>query len=363
LSPAHVGEAERDALLRAFDSGWIAPAGPELGAFETELADYVDARSAVALSSGTAALHLALIHCGVEAGDEVVVQSATFAASAFAVVHAGATPIFCDSEESTWCIDPDLLESFLSDRARMGRLPKAVLPVDLYGSCADYERLIPICDKFGVAIVRDAAEALGSQPKCPATTLESIPTAYSFNGNKIMTTSGGGALVGAPAAVDQARYLSTQARQPLPYYQHTDIGFNYRMSNLLAALGRAQLAGLEQKIEDRGRLARRYEELLPMVGWCPQRATVRSNNWLSVALLDPALDPGAVCSALGESKIEARHAWNPMHKQPVFKDCEVIGGAVSEKLFSRGICLPSGTDMTENDQDRVIESFRTAIHA
>jgi len=361
LSPPDVGASERDALISAFDAGWIAPAGPELAAFEAELAMYTGAEAAVALSSGTAALHLSLIVSSVGAGDEVVVQSATFAASAFAVVHAGATPVFIDSDRSTWCLDPDLLDEFLAERARLGNLPKAVLPVDLYGSTANYGRIRSICAQYGVLVVQDAAEALGSEGDDGQAGSLGHLTALSFNGNKIITTSGGGALLGPKDLIERARFLSTQARMPVSHYEHEEIGFNYRMSNLLAALGRAQLAGLEDKISRRAQIFRRYVEAFPTFDWCPFAATPRPNHWLSVALLPENLNPAGVCAELAEVGIEARPAWKPMHQQPVFEGSEMIGDAVADELFERGICLPSGSSMTGEQLDRVIASLQAVI--
>jgi len=365
LSGPHVDETDREAILRAFDGGWIAPVGPELSAFEQELTDYVGAESCVALASGTAALQLGLLDAGVKSGDEVVVQTATFAASAFAVAHIGARPVFCDVDAASWTIDPDLLEGFLAERAKIDRLPKAFMPVDLYGSCADYPRLEAIANSYGVALVEDAAEALGS-----ITTNNRMAgsfgasAALSFNGNKIMTTSGGGALLGSTETVERARYLSTQARVPgVLYYQHDELGYNFRMSNLLAALGRSQLAALEPKIERRHELNSNYRSN-PDFGefeWCPYAHTDRPNHWLTVALLPERLDPQTVCSRLGDEGIEARPWWKPMHCQPVFESAETIEGAVSEQLFARGICLPSGSTLTETDEERVHVALAKAI--
>ncbi len=365
LSGPDVGEQDRRALLRAFDDGWIAPVGPELSHFEEELADYVGAEACVALASGTAALHLALLDAGVGPGDEVVVQSATFAASAFAVVHAGATPIFCDVDADTWALSPDLLAELLAKKAATGKPPKAVMPVDLYGSCADYGLLGPLCEEYGVAIVEDAAEALGSTSGGRMAGSFGHPAALSFNGNKIITTSGGGALLGSAAMVDRARYLATQARAPEVHYEHTDIGFNYRMSNLLAALGRSQLAALEPKIARRAAIHRRYVNHagLAELSWCPFALTERPNHWLNVALLPVGLDPAEVCRRLDGEGIEARPAWKPMHLQPVFAGCEMVGGDTSERLFRRGLCLPSGSALSDGEVDRVTEALSAIVAA
>ncbi len=369
LSFPDVSELEREALIRAFDSGWIAPLGPELNGFEDELRNYVGAQACAGLSSGTAALQLALQLVGVKRGDEVVVQSATFAASAFAAVHAGATPVFCDSATDTWCLDPVALRSFFEARAAVDRLPAAVMPVDLYGFMPDYGALVEVCAEFGVPIVEDAAEALGSvcEDGRHAGTFGELGV-YSFNGNKIMTTSGGGALVGDAERVGKARWLASQARENELWYEHREIGFNFRMSNLLAAIGRAQLSGLEDKVKRRSEINAVYRERLAHLEWAPSGVTERPNNWLSVALLplppdggeatgSTKYDPMALCGALSARNIEARPFWKPMHQQPVFADSEMIGGGVSDDLFRRGICLPSGSAMTESQHEQVIESL------
>ncbi len=359
LSAPHVGAAEREALLRAFDSNWIAPVGPELNGFEDDLKAYTGASACVALSSGTAGLHLALLELGIQPGDEVVVQSFTFAATAFGAVHAGARPVFIDSERSTWGMDPDLLAQFLAERAKVDRLPKAVLPVDLYGSCANYERLEQVCAEYGVPMICDAAEALGSRVGDRSAGTFGHSAVLSFNGNKIMTTSGGGALLGSQDTVDRVRYLSTQARQPVLHYEHTEIGFNYRMSNILAALGRAQLAGLEPKIGRRQEIADFYAERLTDVAWCPHGSTTRPNRWLTVGLLPNGDDPHAICIAMNEQNVEARPAWKPMHLQPVFAENEMIGGEVCEDLYARGICLPSGSVLSDSDLERVVQTMQS----
>jgi len=360
LSAPDVGDAERQALLAAFDSGWIAPVGPDLDAFEIELGDYAGAEAVLALSSGTAALHLALLLSDVGVGDEVVVQSATFAASAFAVAHCGAIPVFCDSEPGSWCLDPDVLQRFLEDRARVDRLPQAVMPVDLYGSTADYAVIGAICDRFGVALVRDAAEALGSIGHDGPPGAPGYMAALSFNGNKIITSSSGGALLGTEDQVARAKYLSTQAREPFTHYEHVEIGYNYRLSNLLAALGRAQLAQLEPKIERRAQIAAHYAEALPSLTWCPYQNTPRPNRWLTVGLMTSG-DPLAICDRMQSDGVQARPAWKPMHQQPVFADREYLDGqGVSDELFARGICFPSGSAMTDADVERVVASFGRA---
>jgi len=361
LSAPDVGIEERAAIVRAFDSGWIAPAGVELEAFENELVAYTGGQASVALSSGTAALHLGLLGAGVEPGDEVVVQSATFAASAFAVVHAGAVPVFLDSDWGTWCLDPLLLEQFLEDRATQDRLPAAVMPVDIYGSCADYAAISAVCQRFEVPMVRDAAESLGSRSTTGRVGEVAVPTAISFNGNKIITASTGGALIADDEIVDRARYLATQARQPLMHYEHTDIGFNYRLSNILAALGRAQLAKIEKKIQRRTEIHTAYRAAFPEIEFCSFQETPRPNHWLTVMLLDKG-DPIEICKQLHAVGVQARPAWKPMHMQPVFARNEYVRGQdVADALFLRGISLPSGSVMSDSDIERVISEVGARI--
>ena len=362
LSQPDVGPAAREALLRAFDSGWIAPLGPEVDSFELELADYVGVEAAVALSSGTAALQLGLLACGVQPGDSVVVQTATFAASAFAVVHSGAVPVFCDVEPATWCMDPALLGSYLEQCHRAGALPAAVMPVDLYGRCPDYRALRDVCDRFSVPIVEDAAEALGSTVQAKSAGSWGRVGALSFNGNKIMTTSGGGALLGPRELISHARYLATQARQPVPHYEHTDIGYNYRMSNLLAALGRAQLSGLREKMTRRRAIHEYYVSELPELEWTSPPSNQTPNSWLSVAMLPSDVQPDLVCQRLDETGIEVRRFWKPMHQQPVFQDSDRIGGSVASRLYERGICLPSSSALTDSNVERVRNAVASTLN-
>ncbi|MEZ5408172.1 MAG: aminotransferase class I/II-fold pyridoxal phosphate-dependent enzyme [Acidimicrobiales bacterium] len=360
LSPPDMSPQEREALLRAFDSGWVAPAGPELDAFEAELAAYVGVEACAAISSGTGALHLALLGAGVQPGDRVVVQTATFAASAFAVTYAGAEPVFCDVSRSTWNIDPERLGAWL-ERQPASAMPAAVMAVDLYGLCPDYAELRRVCDRFAIALVEDAAEALGSIAGGRNAATFGDLSALSFNGNKIVTTSGGGALLGSADAISRAKYLATQARQPVPWYEHDEIGFNYRMSNLLAALGRAQLSRLERGIARRWEIRERYRQAFADFTWLDSATTERPNCWLSAALLPVGVSPIEVCAALATERIEARPLWKPMHAQPVFARSERIGGEVADLMFDRGICLPSGSSLTDEDQTRVIVALAKAL--
>ncbi|MCP4962474.1 MAG: SDR family NAD(P)-dependent oxidoreductase [Actinomycetia bacterium] len=352
LSPPDMTGAERSSLLDAFDSGWIAPTGPSVVEFERHLVDYLDVPAALVLSSGSAGLHLALHLHGIGPGDEVVVQTATFAASAFAVLQTGATPIFCDSDARTGNLDPVLLAEFLSSRERMGRLPAAVVTVDLYGFCADYDTIKPLCESYGIPLIQDAAEALGSLACGRHAGAHGDFGVLSFNGNKIITTGGGGALLGDIDQIEHARKLSTQAREPLPHFEHVERGFNYRMSNLLAAVGVAQMGRLESIIERRSEISAFYRSEIE-VSWFPTGVTDRPNSWLNVAELPDGIAPELVCDALNAHGIEARRAWKPMHQQPVFAGAEQIGGRCSDRLFERGICLPSGATLSDATVERI----------
>ena len=319
------------------------------------------------LSSGTAALHLALLLCDVQPGDDVFVSTFTFAASANAISYCGANPVFIDSERDSWNMSPELLERALSAAKAGGRLPKAVVIVDLYGQCAKYDELIPICRSYGVKVIEDAAEALlATYRGQPAGTFGDFGL-FSFNGNKIMTTSGGGAFVSPDTeSADRARYLSTQARQPAVHYEHTDVGYNYRLSNLLAALGRAQLERLPQmsarRIEINGlyrsALRSRNEiEFMPVLdeaGW---------NGWLTCAVLPDSNIRDRVMAALDEQDIESRPLWKPMHLQPVFREADAFVDGTSQDLFERGLCLPSGSGLSDDDIDRVTHHVLAAITA
>ncbi len=360
LSPPEVGPVERRMLLEAFDSNWIAPLGPDVDAFEAEFAERVGIGHAVALSSGTAALHLALLLLGVGPDDEVLVPSFTFVASANAVRYLGARPVFVDSTASSWNVDPDLVAGELARRAAVGRLPKALVTVDLYGQAADYEPLGALCAEYDLPLVEDAAEALGSTYRGRPTGSFGSMGVFSFNGNKIITTSGGGMLVTEDADLaDHARFLATQARDPAPHYQHSHLGFNYRLSNLLAALGRAQLRGLDAKIARRKRIDERYRETLgrlPGVTFLPHPGYGEPNYWLTCILVDPAefgADRETVRLALEAEDIESRPTWKPLHLQPVYADAPVVGGAVCASIFERGLCLPTGSALTGDDVDRI----------
>ena len=362
LSPPDLTGQEQVMVAAAIDSGWIAPVGPDLKAFEDELSARVDGRSAVGLSSGTAALHLALLTAGVGPGDEVLCSTLTFVATVNAVAQVGATPVLIDSDAETWNLDPELLATELEQRAAIGRLPAAVVTVDLYGQCCDYERIVPVCEAHGIPLIEDAAEALGATYHGRPAGTFGLAAAFSFNGNKIMTTSGGGMLVTADTDVaDRVRYLSTQARQPFPHYEHTETGFNYRLSNLLAAFGRAQLADLDNKVDRCRAINRRYREALadhPGIEFMPEAEGCRSTFWLTCLTIDPAeagIDREAIRLGLEAYNVESRPVWKPMHRQPVFADAPAVISGVSDRLFDHGLCLPSGSGMTEGQLDYVIE--------
>ncbi|MDP3499193.1 MAG: DegT/DnrJ/EryC1/StrS family aminotransferase [Myxococcales bacterium] len=358
-----MGPEERTLLLDAFDSNWIAPLGPHVEAFEKELAARAQLPHAAALSSGTAALHLALQMLGVGPGDDVVVSSLTFAASANPIRYLGARPVFIDSEGETWNMSPDLLEEELEERRRLGRpMPKAVVTVDLYGQCANYTRLEPLCQKYGVPLVEDAAEALGaSWQGRPAGSFGAMGV-FSFNGNKIITTSGGGMLVAREQRyIDMARFLATQARDPAPHYQHSHIGYNYRLSNLLAAVGRGQLRVLDERIAARRKNRELYEAAfmgVEGIRFMPIDARGTCNGWLTVVVIDPKAFGASredIRLALEKENIESRPVWKPMHLQPVFAECPVRGGALSEAIFADGLCLPSGSSLTRPQHERVVQ--------
>ena len=368
LSPPDLGPLDRELLLDAFDSGWAAPLGPHVDAFEREVAAVAGVPYAVALSSGTAGLHLALLALGVGPGDDVLTSTLTFAATANAIAYVGATPVFIDSDAATWTIDPDLLEEEITGRVRAGRRPAAVLAVDLYGQCCDYDRITAICRQHEVPLVEDAAEALGASYRGRPAGAFGECAVFSFNGNKIITTSGGGMLVSHNRAlVERVRHLATQARDAAPHYQHSAIGFNYRLSNLLAAVGRGQLSRLAAKIERRRAIRRAYQAALanrPGIAFLPEAEYGRSNAWLTCLTVDPhqsGTTREAIRLRLDAQNIESRPVWKPMHLQPVFRGCRVRGGAVAGRLFEDGLCLPSGTAMTPDEQARVIETIDECV--
>lgn len=421
LSSPHLGTEEFEFVREAFATNWIAPLGPHVDAFEKEFAALVGSPYAAALSSGTAALHLALKLVGLQRGEEVFCSTLTFSASANPIAYEGGRPVFIDSERASWNMDPARLEEALADRAGKGRLPRAVILVHLYGQSADLDAIAALCAKYGVTLIEDAAEALGatyfgsrrtedggqgtegcgrkpeagvnsdarrqtpdgrSKPEDGGQRLGagSDPYAvrppiapgtvgrlgiYSFNGNKIITTSGGGMLVGAEKAlIEKAKFLATQARDPAPHYQHSEIGYNYRLSNVLAGIGRGQLRVLAERVNARRRNTAYYQQAfadLPGIEFMPEAPWGRSTRWLTCVVVDPAkfgADREKIRLALEAENIEARPVWKPMHLQPVFAGGDHFGGEVAEDLFGRGLCLPSGSNLAEADLARVVEVVR-----
>jgi dTDP-4-amino-4,6-dideoxygalactose transaminase len=363
LSTPHMGNQELEFVKEAFDTNWIAPVGPHVDAFEKEFCQITGAGYAAAVSSGTAAIHLALKLLGVESEDEVFCSTLTFAATANPIVYQGAKPVFIDSD-TNWNMNPDLLREALEYRARIGKLPKAVILVHLYGQSADIEPILKACNQYDVTLIEDAAEALGAtyQGKVPGT-FGRIGI-YSFNGNKIITTSGGGMLVSdEPELVAKARFLATQARDPAPHYQHSEIGFNYRLSNVLAGIGRGQLQVLSERVAARRRNFEVYAAALsklPGVEFMPEANFGTCNRWLTCLTIDPeafGADREEIRLTLATQQIETRPVWKPLHLQPVFAPYESIGGEVAEDLFARGLCLPSGSNLTSEELERVIEAI------
>ncbi len=366
LSPPHMGDQEMGLLREAFESNWIAPLGPHVDAFERECAAVVGVPYAAALSSGTAALHLALRLIGVERGDTVLCSSFTFIASASPIVWIGAEPVFVDCDRDTWNLSPALVAEELAARARKGRPVKAVVAVDLYGQAADLDGIAAACQLYGADLVEDAAEALGATYHGrPAGSLGRVGI-FSFNGNKIITTSGGGMLVSREQAlVERCRFLAQQARDPAPHYEHSVLGHNYRMSNLLAAVGRGQLRVLDERVSRKRAICAAYQRAftgVPGISFMPEAGYGRATRWLTVIQVDRE-EFGAtredVRLRLESLNIESRPVWKPLHMQRVFHGCRVLGGSVSADLFERGLCLPSGTQMTDADIERVVDVVAT----
>lgn len=366
LSTPHMSDRELEFVKQAFDTNWIAPIGPHIDAFEQEFCQVTGAGHAAAVSSGTAAIHLALRLIGVERGDEVFCSTLTFAATANPIVYQGAKPVFIDSDRTSWNMNPDLLREALEQRDRLGKLPKAVVLVHLYGQSADIEPILEACNQYGVPLIEDAAEALGATYKGRSPGTFGKIGIYSFNGNKIITTSGGGMLVSnEPELVAKARFLATQARDPAPHYQHSEIGYNYRLSNVLAGIGRGQLRVLNERVAARRRNFEIYASALgnlPGIEFMPEAEFGCATRWLTCLTIDPeafGADREQVRLALAAQQIESRPVWKPLHIQPVFAECECFGGAVAEDLFAHGLCLPSGSNLTDEDLDRVIDGIKS----
>ena len=363
LSPPHIGPDELALVTDAFATNWVAPIGPHVDAFEAEFAAYTGAAHAVAVSSGTAALHLALRLAGVERGDEVAVSDLTFCASVNPILYENGTPVFVDSETTSWNVDPNLVEDLFRQRAASGRQVKALVAVHLYGQTADLDPIVALCAQYGVELIEDAAEALGASYKGRSPGTFGRSGIFSFNGNKIITTSGGGMLVTDDADLaTHARKLATQAREPAPHYEHAEIGFNYRMSNVLAGIGRGQLRVLDDRVDARRRVFDAYVDALgglPGVAFMPEASWGRHTRWLTCLTIDAQAFGASredVRLALEAQNIEARPVWKPMHLQPAYREYETVGGPVSEALFADGLCLPSGSAMSPADIDRVVQA-------
>ncbi len=372
LSPPHMSGNELKYVNEAFEQNWIAPLGPNVDIFEEQIAKYIGVKSAAAVSAGTAAIHLALQILGVGRGDSVFCSSLTFAASANPIVYQGAEPVFIDSELETWNMSPAALEAAFKDAEILGKLPKAVIVVHLFGQSAKMDEIMSICNKYNVPVVEDSAESLGTTYKGKQTGSFGEFGIFSFNGNKIITTSGGGMLVSNDEiSIQKARFLSTQARDPAVHYEHSHIGFNYRMSNIIAGVGRAQLEVIDDRVKARRDIFSRYKEELggiPGITFMPEFKDAVPNRWLSACLIDEniiGITYLDIIEALTAENIEARPIWKPLHKQPVFEGTKYYTHSqtenISEKLFSQGLCLPSGSSMTKEEQKKVIEIIQSVV--
>ena len=362
LSSPHMSGNEIKYIEDAFKENWVAPLGPNVDGFENELSEYLNVKSVAALASGTAALHLALIILGIKKDDEVLVSSFTFSASVNPIVYQCAVPVFIDSEKDTWNMSPELLEKAIKDRIKKGKKPKAIILVHLYGMPAKVDEIMQIAEKYDIPVVEDAAEALGSTFKGKKLGTFGTFGILSFNGNKIITTSGGGALLSDNEKyIEKARFLATQARDTAPHYQHSEIGYNYRMSNIVAGIGRAQLGILNERVESRRKNHEFYKKIFQNINGIsfleePDKDFF-SNFWLTTILIDKEKNGGIASETLRlafeKENIETRPLWKPMHLQPIFKKYPKYLNGVSEKLFEIGLCLPSGSNLTEDDKTRI----------
>jgi len=359
LSPPHMSGEEEKLVQNVFKSNWIAPAGPDIESFEKEICLYTGASYAVALSSGTAAIHLALILNGVKENDEVLCSTLTFAGSAFPILYQKAQPVFIDCERKSWNIDPEILEFAIEDRIKIGKKPAAIIVVHLYGQAANMDEIMRIASRHGITVIEDAAESFGSYYREKHTGVIGDVGTFSFNGNKIITSSGGGALISNNKELaGKAKYLSTQARAPVPYYQHEDVGYNYRLSNVSAAIGRGQLRVIDERVNRRREILEYYREALKdieEIEFIPKDIYGKSNCWLTCIMLDSrSLTPEQVRLNLESANVESRQLWKPMHLQPVFKRYAYYGNGVAEKLFDNGLCLPSGSSLSQADLDYIV---------
>lgn len=367
LSSPHMSGREKEFVDEAFNTNWVAPLGPNVDGFENDIASYLDNDVHVAaLSSGTAAIHLALILLGVQRGDEVICQSMTFSASANPIVYLGATPVFVDSENETWNMSPDFLQEAIKDRIKKGKKPKAIIPVHLYGMPCQLNEILKIGNEYEIPVIEDAAEALGSLYfEKKAGTFGHV-SCLSFNGNKIITTSGGGAIVSKDEnIINSARFLATQARDKAPHYQHSQIGYNYRMSNICAGIGRGQMTVLQDRVNKRREIFFRYKksfECIPGIDFQNEPEGFFSNRWLTTIVLDTAQTPNGLSNedirlSLQSQNIESRPLWKPMHLQPVFKDTPYYGDNICENLFLKGLCIPSGSNLTDGELNKIVSGI------
>lgn len=361
LSPPHQSGREMKYIQDAFLSNWLAPIGPNIDGFEEELGDYLECKNVAALCSGTAALHMSLAILDIKRGDIVLCQSLTFAATAFPIAYQNATPVFIDSEKTTWSICPNALEDALKHYADNGKRPKAVIGVHLYGMPCQLDEILYLCNKYDVPFIEDAAEALGSTYKSKKLGSFGEMAILSFNGNKIITTSGGGALLSSSEGhVSKAKFLASQARDDAPHYEHSQIGYNNRLSNVCAGIGRGQLEVIEERVSQRRSNFDFYKNALtdlPGISFQEEPVGSFSNRWLTAILIDPKISNGLVPedvrSRLERENIESRPLWKPMHLQPIFSDASYFGGKVSEELFQKGLCLPSGSDLSLKELNRI----------
>ena len=371
LSSPHMGGNERKFINEAFDTNWLAPLGPNVNGLEKDIARFLLPEKennihVAVLSSGTAAIHLGLILLDIKPGDEVICQSMTFSASANPIAYQGATPVFIDSESDTWNMSPEFLEKAIKDRIAKGKKPKAIIPVHLYGMPAKMDEIMAIANRYEIPVLEDAAEALGSHTNGKKCGTYGIISVLSFNGNKIITTSGGGAMVAhEPELAEKARFLSTQARDPAPHYQHSHIGYNYRMSNICAGIGRGQMEVLPERVSQRRANFEWYNKVLSdidAIHLLKEPDGYYSNRWLTTVLIKhQAITRETLRLALDKLNIESRPLWKPMHCQPVFKDAPFYGDGTAEKLFEDGLCLPSGSNLTDEERDRILKEIKAVF--
>lgn len=369
LSSPHMGDKELEFVNEAFETNWVAPVGKNIDNFEEDLSNYVGVNHAVSLSSGTAAIHLALILSGINTSDDVICQSFTFSGSANPIAYQGATPVFIDSESETWNMSPEFLEQAIKDRLKKGKKPKAIIYVHLYGMPAKIDEIHQVAREHEISLIEDAAEALGSTYKGRQAGSFGNFGVLSFNGNKIITTSGGGALLSNDKSlIERARFLATQARDPAPHYEHSYIGYNYRMSNIVAGIGRGQMKVLDKRVQQRREIHEFYKKELKGyegISFLNEPDQVKSNRWLTTIVVNPKkinkVSREDIRIKLDEENIESRPLWKPMHMQPVFKDAPYYGDRLSENLFENGLCLPSGTNMTNYDKHRVVKAIKKIL--